>query len=281
MKRTPIPFFKNKKDLFAFLVENKALLMEEKKFFPKYGDGIAFMNTFYDKALDEFKTYKANLPVDIGSKNELKVKVVINTTNLLDSHGDVHIPGIWKKSLSENKMLMHLREHQMAFDAIIADGKELKAYTETMSWKDLGYNFQGNTEALVFESTIKKSRNPYMFEQYASGYVKNHSVGMQYVSFVLCVNEAEDPYYGAEFEAWEKYFPLVANKEDALARGWFWAVKEAKAREGSAVPLGSNWATPTLENDMKSEPVIDHSRFAIEEPVKSTPIDYEYLLKNL
>ena len=57
-----------------------------------------------------------------------------------------------------------------------------------------------------------------------------------------------------EFEAWEKYYPMIANKELADSKGYFWAVKEAKMIEESAVPVGSNSITPTLENNMKSEP---------------------------
>jgi hypothetical protein len=36
------------------------------------------------------------------------------------------------------------------------------------------------TEALVFNVEIDKDRNDFMFNQYAKGYVKEHSVGMRY-----------------------------------------------------------------------------------------------------
>ncbi|KKK49589.1 hypothetical protein LCGC14_3133520, partial [marine sediment metagenome] len=42
-------------------------------------------------------------------------------------------------------------------------------------WSELGFDFEGQTQALVFESTIKKERNEFMFKQYAKGFVKNHS----------------------------------------------------------------------------------------------------------
>jgi len=152
-------------------------------------------------------------------------------------------------------MIMHLRQHNMDFEYIIANGKDLKVYTQQFSWMQLGYPYQGFTQALVFESVVRKARNKYMFEQYAAGYVENHSAGMQYVTMVLCVDEPDDEYYGAEYEAWEKYFPLVANADAAKESGYFWAIKEAKIIEGSAVPIGSNWITPTLENNMeKAEP---------------------------
>jgi hypothetical protein len=162
--------------------------------------------------------------------------------------------GIWTKSLSENKDIMHLQEHRMAFDHIISSGVNLNAYVKDFSFSELGFNLEGNTQALVFESNIKKDRNSFMFNQYAKGYVTQHSVGMRYVKLILCVN-SEEQYYGAEKEAWDKYYPEIANNELADKRGYFWAVTEAKVIEGSAVPLGSNNITPTLDNNMKSEPL--------------------------
>lgn len=273
MKKTDIPFFKERSDLFKFLKTNQETLLAEKKYFPKHGDSLSFNQVLYDS---KGQALKANTPIDISGLNELKVRVAINSTNIMDSHGDVHIPGIWKKSLSENKLIKHLQEHAMKFDHIIADGKDLKAFTEKISWLELGFKFAGESEVLVFESTIRKARNPYMFEQYSKGYVNNHSVGMQYVSMVLCIND-DDPYFGAEYEAWQKYIEMVVNKDTAEKAGYFWAVKEAKVIEGSAVPIGSNYATPTLDNNVKTVPVEDHTA----EPAKATPINYKYLVDNL
>ena len=247
-----IPKFETKKELFKFLVENKDILIAQKKAEVKHADGFLFVHSI-DKA-GKVDVVKANEPVDVSSLTELKVTAIINTTNLMDSHLDVHLPGIWKKSLQENKMIMHLQEHKMAFDKIIAEGNELKAFTKFFKWTELGFAFEGQTQALVFESTIKKSRNEFMFNQYANGFVKNHSVGMRYVKLLLAIN---DPDEVAEFEAWEKYIGEIANRETAEARGYFWPVKEAKAIEGSAVPLGSNFVTPTLENNRKESTPLD------------------------
>lgn len=265
--------FNSKEELIEFLVENKESIIAQKKAELKRADCVSFSPTI---VRDKNDTNKANEPVNTDELTELKVVIIINTTNLLDGHGDVHIPGLWKKSLKENKMIMHLQEHEMKFDKIISDGKNLKAYTNDYNWSELGYNFDGKTQALVFESTIERKRNPFMFEQYANGYVKNHSVGMSYVQLIFCVN---DDNYGAEFEAWEKYYPQVVNKEDADEQGYFWAVKEAKVREGSAVPIGSNWITPTLENNKQKPPKGTSEK--IEPPEGTQEIDYEYLIKNL
>lgn len=58
---------------------------------------------------------------------------------------------------------------------------------------------------------------------------------------------------GRRKENFDKYYPDVVNKEDVDKQGYFWAVLEAKLKEGSAVLMGSNWVTPTLDNNLKTE----------------------------
>ena len=257
-----IPEFATKKELYSFLVTNKESLMAQKKAELKRADILSFPASIMLKDADTNKAEGQQL----SDPNTLIATVVINTTNLFDSHRDVHLPGLWDKSLKENKGLMHLQEHVMAFANIISDGSDLKSYTKQFGWAELGYNYPGNTEALVFESTIKKDRNLFMFDQYKKGYVRNHSVGMQYVKLILCINDED---CGAEYEAWQKYYPEVANKSDVDEIGYFWAVKEAKVVEGSAVPRGSNWATPTISiSEGKSKPVNATSKE--EEPINFT-----------
>jgi hypothetical protein len=280
------PYFAEKNELHAWLVKNKDKLVAQKKSQMKHADGIVFHNLYRrDQKTGEFK---ATSILDPEKVDEIKVRAVINTTNIMDSHLDVHIPGLWKKSLSENKALMHLMEHKMGFAYILAEDENLKVYTEKFTWKDLGYpKFEGETEALVFDSTLRKSDYIYSTQQegfklYARGRVKQHSVGMQYVKIVLAINNED---YGAEYEAWEKYFPMIVNQQFAEDTGFFWAIKEAKAIEGSAVPRGSNYATPTLDNNMKDtpEPTSGHSGKTEEtEPPQSTPvIDYKFLKERL
>lgn len=268
-----LPPFTSTKQRNKWLVANKDSINAMKRQEIKEGAEVPFFEMTVDREKSAI-TVKGNTPIDVSNIDIIKVKAVINTTNFMDSHLDVHLPGLWDKSLRENKMLMHLQEHAMQFDHIIADGDDLTAYTEKVTWKKLGFDFPGTTEALTFDSIVRKARNPYMFEQYGKGYVRNHSVGMMYVSMVMAINDED---HGAEFEAWEKYFPMIVNKDFAEEMGVFWAIKEAKVREGSAVPLGSNRTTPTLDNNMKGEPG-DHSP---EEPEESTPlIDYGFLANN-
>lgn len=259
-----IPDFATQKELFDFLVTNKDKIVAAKKAVIKHSDG----------AGSDILGINVHKAIEGATSDTLKVWAIINTTNLMDSHKDVHLPGIWSKSVKENKNIMHLQEHKMEFDKIISDGDDLKAYVKEYTWEELGFKMEGKTEALVFESTISKDRNNYMFNQYSKQRVKNHSVGMMYVKMILAVNNKN---YAAEYDAWEKYYPEIANKKDADAAGYFWAVKEAKVIEGSAVPLGSNWATPTLSTESKSTQEIEPLKI---EPQISTQIDYLKLSKH-
>ena len=245
------------KELFKFLKTNKSLLIASKKAAIKHADAFSInSNVFVDKSgvLKEFSG-------ELEDTGRLEATLIINTTNLLDSHTDVHIPGLWKKSIKETKDHYHIQEHEMKFDHIISE--DVKAFTKTYSWRELGYDANGTTEALVFVSSIPKDRNEFMYHQYRKGIVRNHSVGMRYVKIEMCINEPDDRWYAEEYEAWEKYIDQVINREEAEELGHFWAVTEAKVIEGSAVVRGSNWITPTQSVESKS---------TIEEPVKTTLI---------
>lgn len=241
-----IPKFNTQKELFNFLIENEKDLTSFKKHTLKTADAFSYSESFDIEDKEAYKGVINNEPI-LEELNTLKLKLVINTTNWLDSHGDVHIQGLWSKSVSEQKLLYLLQEHKMEFDHIISD--EVIASTQSYTWKQLGLQINGKTEALVFDANINKSRNEFMFKQYAQGYVKNHSVGMRYVKMYLCINDSGSGQY---FDYWNKYIKEVANEQEAKDRGWFYAVTEAKLVEGSAVVMGSNIITPTLENNMKA-----------------------------
>jgi hypothetical protein len=272
-----LPKFSNKKELHKFLYENKDTIISAKKSEIKRGDAVN-----YTHAIDEsgklFSLKEDFKPIDIAPLDSLKVTAIINTTNIMDSFYDVHIPGIWTKSLQENKFIKHLREHEMEFDYIIADKQDLKAYAKYFKWSELGQDYQGMTQALVFESTIRKTRNPFMLNQYANGWVDNHSVGMRYIRLGIAM---DDPEYPNENDAWLKYYPEIANKDLADEIGYFYYVLEAQVIEGSAVPIGANRVTPTLSvgtkefqelrdeiKDMKN--IINSINVPSKEPAKST-----------
>jgi hypothetical protein len=239
VKEFPNKQFNSKEELFKALRENKNTLIAQKKMITKQADAVIH---YVQVENEKGETIKATYS-DTSVINQLKAELVINTTNLMDSHSDVHIKGIWNKSAKEQKNLLLLQEHKMTFDHIISDN--VSATVKEVKWSDLGYSYKGTTEALTFDVLIDKQRNPFMFDQYAKGYVKEHSVGMRYVKMELAIN-SDSKWYVEEKEIWDNYIDQVANKEQAEEQGYFWAVLEAKIVEGSAVVKGSNFATPTI-----------------------------------
>ncbi len=254
--------FDSKEELFKALRENKKELISIKKSATKNADAVSF--GYLDTTV-KINTNKEDVQSQMQEPEQLNVKVVINTTNFLDSHNDLHVNGIWNKSVKDNVSFLHLQEHEREFDKVITDSA--KGYVQSMNWSKLGLPYLGKTEALIFESTIDKKRNEFMLNQYANGWVKNHSVGMRYVSIDLAIN-SEAEWDKEEKALWDKYYPIIANKEVADERGYMWIVSEAKIIEGSAVVMGSNSATPTLENKEEIEAVLDNT--SKQEPTEVT-----------
>ena len=125
-----IPTFDTKKELFTWLKENQDdIIYQKKSELKRCDDDFGFATV---QLKNEVLVGKS----DDGVATEVKVRAIINTTNIRDSHKDVHIKGIWKKSLKENKRIKHLQEHKMAFSNIIADKDDLHAFTKTFTFSN-------------------------------------------------------------------------------------------------------------------------------------------------
>ena len=243
-----IPVFATQKETFDFLRRNKDKIKSMKKANKKLADGVNAVYVNYEdvngnrKAVAD-KQFKAN--IDFEKATKIKIMPVINTTNLLDSHLDVHIPKLWNRSINDLRRPRILnQEHKgYEFEKIIAD-EGIIPKVELLSWKELGYEWAGSTEALIYPSEVLKERNEMMFKYYIKGWVKNHSVEMFYMDLRLCMN-SDSKLDKEERNNWEEFRPQVVNGDVADEYGYFWAVTEAKEVGAAAVPSGSNYATPT------------------------------------
>lgn len=273
--------FATKEELFKHLKANKQLLIMQKKSAMKHGDNAT--GALKELPKTEFEQKDMGTMAEGMPTGKIRVKAIINTSNILDSHGDVHIGNIWKKSLTETKYLVHLESHEREFDAVIAATPDVQAYVKTLTWKSLGYDYEGSTQALIFDSVVTAERNEFMFNQYKQGYVQNHSVGMQYVTLYLCIN-SDDRWYAEEKDNWDKYYPQVANKEEADMKGYFWAVTEAKLIEGSAVVLGSCPVTPTQSveeiTDTEEEAGTNTSTAGKQQTAEASDVDFTKAINN-
>ena len=148
MKPAIIPHDLTGKALYTFLVKNEALIFHAKKSEIKIADASTSQTFFInEKGALVSKAQVTETNVD---PTKIKVVVVINSTNWFDSHGDVHIPGLWKKSLADNKKngFYLLKIHQATFEGVI--GENCEGVAKSISWKELEIDLPGTTEALVF-----------------------------------------------------------------------------------------------------------------------------------
>lgn len=231
-----LPQFSTNKELFAYLMANKSQLIDMKK--------------SATKTADCWATPAAEKTVQIVGKAAAENKdtadtihrtVIPNTYLWMDSHDDVHIPGIFSKAISE-KTPWHLHDHLFQITAKV--GVPQKVYERFINWRDLGVDKDGQTVSLFADTRIERKLNSQVFDAYKDNEINQHSVGMIYVRLALAMNDED---YKEAFALWNTYLPQLGNPERAEAKGYFWAVQEAKLPEFSCVLEGSNSLTPTID----------------------------------
>lgn len=240
--------FATRKELFKYLVDNKRELIDMKKSVVKCADVV---NAMPVAVRDNASKANAYLYENDEEKGVLKRTIVANTYNWLDSHGDVHIPGIFTESIAQRgAKAPHLHDHKFELEARV--GKPIKFYEKQVSWRELGQGKTGMTTALFMESEIRRSLNEKVYNEYKDDEIDQHSVAMRYIKIALAVNDEEN--YPKEYEEWQKHIKNIGNRAEAEKQGYFYAIYEAALIEVSAVLLGSNELTPTLGS--KSQPPV-------------------------
>lgn len=258
--------FKSRNEMFAALKSNEDKIISLKKaaVYKSADKGqLAPCNTFM-KLPDETKA-ALNLKED-------HIYPIINTTLYLDSHNDVHANGIWSKSLSEQKgQINYVLDHSLKISDVIAWADDVKAFTRSVSWAFVGKNFEGETQALIYE--IPKDA---IVSQDASKVIDEkrkvqNSVRMQYVKIELAM-DSERKEDKENKKLWNKTIDKIANKEIAQEQGYYFWVSEAKIiKEGSMVLYGSNDATPIIyePSSTQTEPQKDQDTQEIINYIKS------------
>ena len=256
----PDKVFATKEELFKALRENidKIIACKTAETYKSYSKGSASGTGFLLKTDDvECKTGP--------QMKEGYVYPVINTTLYLDSHNDVHLNGIWDRSVKEQAgKLYYVCDHEIKTNTIIAWPENVNAMVKTVPWSWIGKDFSGNTQALIYEINKSNLVNDAARKIIEDKRPVQNSVRMQYVKIQLGMNSEakEDIHYKAFYDL---HIDSIANKDVAEAQGYFFGVEEAKIiKEGSMVPLGSNDATPirqkdeagTTASEHKDEPII-------------------------
>lgn len=248
--RVAIPEFKEKRELFDYLIENKTQLINTKRSMPITSDVCTLDISYIKNVGIKTKSVHEDDDEEEEDKDILRVKVVANTANWIDSHMDMLLPDAAKRSIEQRKgKIPHIHDHIHEITAKIGEVQDI--LLSQLSFAELGIKGTGQTQAIVFVTDVIKLYNEKVFNQYLLEKVNQHSIGLQYMKLTLAIN---DPDAKEEFAEWEKNFPNVINKEVAEKRGFFWPVQEFKLFENSTVLFGSNEITPTLETGIKSDP---------------------------
>ncbi len=262
-----IPQFETKKELYKYLVANKEELIQLKQTvaYKEADVSICGSDTPIVKALNS-----NHLPSDEIDKGIIYRTVIANTYNWLDSHGDVHVKGIFTKSIQDNKSkIRHTHDHVQAITAKVA--KVLDIYEKSVKWRDLGIDKDGSTICLMSDSEIRERYNKQIFDGYLDSEIDQHSVEMIYEKMQLAINDPEEK---AEYKAWQNVFPLLGNPEKALEEGYFFIQSTSKLKAFSCVVEGSNSLTQTIEPSRKD------TQLGIEPTIKVTQtIDFAKLAK--
>lgn len=243
-KEFPDMEFSTQKELFKHLRDNHDRIIKNKK--------AAFKNTDSIEAIDYTVDQVRESAIKAGSNGFDFMKAenvypVINTINYLDSHNDVHASGMWNKSADEQTgKTLWIINHNLEIGAEVAYEKDVNILVKDMTFKDLGYDSDLSTQALIFETPKSAIVNERIKDRIEKNIPTQHSIRMQYVKvlFAMDSNEPEDKEYKATYD---KYINNIANKEKAREQAYFWVVTEAKiVSEGSSVIQGSNDITPML-----------------------------------
>lgn len=211
----------------------------------KYTDGLIAAPSLIAKSGASTKAVNAEGNIEDIEEGVLPVKVVCNASWWDDSQDDVLTDKCYDNSIAQKGILIpHIADHTWLSTSHVADTKAV--YTQKISLKELGLDMPGSTTCAIMESSVREDYNPQVYRFYKNKKINQHSIGLQYVSIGMCINDEE---FLPEYELWQKYFNKIINKDKAEETGYFWIVPEIRWLENSCVLFGANELTPTLSNN--------------------------------
>ena len=258
--------FESKELLFKDLQANKQEILDFKKAqILKSCDkdnATNFKPILLSKSLEQIKSFEVD--------NDYYY-IAVNSTNILDSHSDLHVKGIWNKTVKEQQGKNYLvSDHKLEIDKVIAKSKDVEMFTAEVPFSTIGKEYDGTTEVLIYKVAKDKIINPLIKEWLDSGDEIQASVRMQYVSIDMALNSTDksDVY---EKKVYDEYIDKIANKSDFESIDYFFVVKDAKnVRESSLVLFGSNGATGLIQENKTDADIITPE--IKEEPLQDTQI---------
>ena len=242
--------FDNKEQLFKALRDNKA-------------DIIAVKRASIQKSCDK-NTGVSCKKIDLSKFNDTtkglfdstdNYYLAVNTTNVLDSHDDLHKVGIWDRTVRDQQGKNYLvTDHKMEMANVVVKKENIKMFTATIPFSSIGKSYSGDTQALIYQFKKTDIVNELAKDWVDSGDDIEASVRMQYVKIELAMNSTakEDK---AELKNYNDNIESIANKDDFDSIDYFWVVTEAKnIGESSLVLRGSNSSTGIVGNKDNQSP---------------------------
>lgn len=237
-------------ELFKFLKDNKKALMSQKKAVMKRCESVSVMPSY--EMVDKDGTTKAvsgeaAIP---DTATSLIVESSANASMWCDTAMDVLLRDGGKKSIKERKGLIpHIHDH--LYETLAEVGDVMSIYYQDVPLKQFNIKKDGTVQILTFKTEIIKEYNPPIFEKYRKKKIRQHSIGLRYISLDLAINRPNDEYYEDEYKLWKKWIDQVINKEVPESMGYFWVVAEFMLLENSCVLIGANQLTSVLSTSEK------------------------------
>lgn len=258
--------YTSKEELFKDLKDNLEFIIDAKKSQIQKSCEKGLSVTC--KSLDLLKFEDQNKAIKIDDNYYY---IAVNSTKILDSHDDLHLDNIWNKSITEQQGKNYLViDHELEVDKVIVRKEHIEMFVAKVPFSVLGKPYDGDTQALIYKIPKSQVKHQLVKEWLDSGDDIEASVRMQYVTFDLCM-DSNDPDDATAKANYDKYYPLIANKNDFEYIHYFFAVKEAKnIRESSLVVFGSNSATGQVTNNKQAEKSLE-----LEEAEKSLQAEQE------
>lgn len=250
--------FKDKASMFRQLVLNKDEIIAFKK--SQIQKSCDKGNSVIAKVLDPSKLTDQ---VKGMSFDDNHYYIAVNSTKILDSHEDLHLNGIWDVTVKAQQGKNYLVDtHVLSVGTTIARKEYIEMIIATVPFAMVGKSYKGDTQVLIYKIPKDKIIDQKAKEWLDSGDDIEASVRMQYVTIEFCLDsdDKEDVTFKANYD---KYYPIIANKDDFEEIFYFWAVSEAKnINESSLVLFGSNGATGQMTDDNNSKEAAEQALLA-------------------
>lgn len=241
----PEKTFQTKEELFKELRENNEIFIASKKSLIQKSCEKGISVTCKSLDLLKFTDQLKGIKIDDNF-----YYIAVNSTRILDSHDDLHIDGIWKKSIKEQQGKNYLVvDHDLAIKSVVVRKEHIEMFTAKIPFSLIGKPYEGETEALIYKVAKDKIKDETIKEWLESGDSIEGSVRMQYVTVLLAM-DSNDPEDETEKKNYDDFYPLIANKDDFDYIYYFYIIKEAKnVKESSLVVFGSNSSTGQVTNN--------------------------------